>query len=108
SSNASNATPPVEEPAAAPAPGTARPKYLRVVVDKPGRDQVNVRVPLSFLGSAKSLLAIMPKGVNERLAKYGINAGSFATMNLDDLGLAMRELNVEMDEGGEKVRIFCE
>jgi hypothetical protein len=108
SSNVSNATPAVEAPAVAPGSAAAKLKYLRIVVDQPGRDQVNVRVPLSFLGSAKSLLAIMPKAVNERLARHGINAGSFATMNLDDLGSAMRELNVEMDEGGEKVRIFCE
>jgi hypothetical protein len=105
-SNAPNAMPGTETPAA---PGTAKPKYLRIVVDQPGRDPVNVRVPLSFLGSAKSLLAIMPKRVNERLAEHGINAGSFATMNLDDLGPALRELNVEVNKGsGEKVHIFCE
>jgi|HubBroStandDraft_1064217.scaffolds.fasta_scaffold235774_1 hypothetical protein len=108
-SNASNAMPGTETPPASAAPGTAKPKYLRIVVDQPGRDPVNVRVPLSFLGSAKSLLAIMPKRVNERLAEHGINAGSFATMNLDDLGPALRELNVDVDEGGgKKVRIFCE
>jgi hypothetical protein len=108
SSNASNAMPGAETPPASSAPGTARPKYLRIVVDQPGRDQVNMRVPLSFLGSAKSLLAVMPKRVNERLAECGIDAGSFATINLDDLGPAMRELNVDVDEGGKKVRIFCE
>ncbi|HKN76734.1 MAG TPA: hypothetical protein VJW94_16265 [Candidatus Acidoferrum sp.] len=108
SSNASNAMPGAETPPASAAPGNAKPKYLRIVVDQAGRDPVNVRVPLSFLGSAKSLLAIMPKHVNERLAEHGINAGSFATMNLDDLGPAMRELNVDVDEGGKKVKIFCE
>lgn len=109
SSNASNAAPGTETPPASATPGTAKPKYLRIVVDQPGRDPVNVRVPLSFLSSAKSLLAIMPKRVNERLAAHGINAGSFATMNLDDLNSAMRELNVEVDEGGgKKVRFFCE
>jgi hypothetical protein len=51
----------------------------------------------------------MPKHVNERLAEYGINAGSFTTMNIDDLGLDMRELHVDVDKGdGKKVRIFCE
>jgi SHOCT-like domain len=108
SANSSNATSGTEQHAAAAAPGNAKPKYLRIVVDQPGRDRVNMRVPLSFLGSAKSLLAVMPKRVNERLAEYGINAGSFATINLDDLGPAMRELNVDVDEGGKKVRIFCE
>jgi hypothetical protein len=109
SSTAANATPGAEPPQSSTAPGATKPKYLRIVVDQPGRDQVNMRVPLSFLGSAKSLLAIIPKRVSERLAEHGINAGSFATMNIDDLGKAMRELNVDVDEGGgKKVRIFCE
>lgn len=107
--NASNATPSPEPPQSAAASGSARPKYLRIVVDQPGREQVNVRVPLSFVRSGRGLLAIMPKHVNERLAEYGINAGSFSTMSLDDLGLDMRELNVDVDKGdGKKVKIFCE
>jgi hypothetical protein len=108
SANGSNAAPGAEQHAAAAALRNAKPKFLRIVVDQPGRDQVNMRVPLSFLGSAKSLLAVMPKRVNERLAEYGINAGSFATINLSDLSPAMRELNIDVDEGGKKVRIFCE
>jgi hypothetical protein len=105
----SNATPPAETPQSSTAPSAAKPKYLRIVVDQSGRDPVNVRIPLSFISSGRSLLAIMPKKVNERLAEYGINAGSFATMNIDDLGQAVRELNVDVDEGdGKKVRIFCE
>jgi hypothetical protein len=109
SSNGSTAASGTEPPAAAAATATAKPKFLRIVVDQPGRDQVNMRVPLSFLGSAKSILAVMPKRVNERLAEYGINAGSFATMNLDEMGQAIRELNVDIEEGeGKKVKIFCE
>jgi hypothetical protein len=46
--------------------------------------------------------------VNERLAEYGINAGSFATMDINDLDHAMRELNIHVEKGSEKVRIFCE
>jgi hypothetical protein len=47
--------------------------------------------------------------VNERLAEYGISAGSFTTMDIDDVGLAMRELHIDVDKGnGKKVKIFCE
>jgi hypothetical protein len=47
--------------------------------------------------------------VHERLAEYGINAGSFTSLNCDDLGQAIRELNVDVDKvGGKKVKIFCE
>src|SRR5208282_1616580 len=84
--NASNATPSAETSSASAASGSAKPKYLRIVVDQPGREQVN-----------------------ERLAEYGINAGSFATLNIDDLGQAMRELHVDVDRGdGKTVKIFCE
>ena len=92
-----------------PPSSSAKPKYLRIVVDQPGRDEVNMRIPLSFVNSGRSLLAILPQHVNERLAAYGINAGTLSTMNLDSLGQAIRELNVDVDEGsGKKVRIFCE
>jgi len=109
SSNASNPTSSAQTPPSSGAPSSAKPKYLRIVIDKPGRDQVNVRVPLSFVNSGRSLLAIMPQHVTERLAAYGIHAGTFSTLNLDDLGNVVRELNVDVDEGnGRKVRIFCE
>jgi hypothetical protein len=108
-SNSSSPSPSAETPPASAAQGTAKPKYLRIVVDQPGRKQVNVRVPLSLVHSGRGLLAIMPKHVNERLAEYGINAGSFTTLNIDDLGQAMRELHVDVDKGdGKKVKIFCE
>jgi len=107
SGNASNATPGAEKPPAQ--RGNAKPKYLRIVVDQPGREQVNMRVPLSLVGSARSLLAIMPKHVHERLAEYGIDAGSFTTLTSDDLGQTIRELNVDVEKvGGKKVKIFCE
>jgi hypothetical protein len=108
-SNISNPTPGAEKPPAATPPGSAKPKYLRIVVDQPGREQVNMRVPLSLVGSGRGLLAIMPKHVHERLAEYGINAGSFTTLTCDDLGQAIRELNVDVEKvDGKKVRIFCE
>jgi hypothetical protein len=104
-----NQSPASESPAANAAPGNARPKYLRIIVEQPGREQVNVRLPLSLVGSGKGLLAIMPKNVNERLAEYGINAGTFTTLNPDDLSQALRELNIDVDKGnGKKVRVYCE
>jgi hypothetical protein len=109
SGNASNAASTTQPPPSSAASASAKPKYLRIVVDQPGRDQVNVRIPLSFVNSGRSLLAILPRHVNERLAAYGINAGTFSTLNLDNLGQSIRELNVDVDEGsGKKVRIFCE
>jgi len=109
SSAAANPPAGAESPSPGVAQGATRPKYLRVVVDHPGREQVNMRVPLSLINSGKSFLAIMPKRVNERLAEYGINAGTFTAMDCNDLGQAMRELNVDVEKSdGKKVRIYCE
>jgi hypothetical protein len=109
SGNVSNATAGAEKPPAPAQQGNAKPKYLRIVVDQPGREQVNMRVPLSLVGSGRGLLAIMPKHVHERLAEYGINAGSFTTLNSDDLSQAIRELDVDLEKvGGKKIKIFCE
>jgi hypothetical protein len=109
SGNLLNATAGAEKPPAPTQQGNAKPKYLRIVVDQPGREQVNMRVPLSLVGSARGLLAIMPKHVHERLVEYGINAESFTTLTSDDLGQKIRELNVDVEKvGGKKVKIFCE
>jgi hypothetical protein len=87
---------------------SAKPKYLRIVVDKPGRDQVNVRIPLSLAGSGSRLLAVMPARVSERLAEYGIDAAMLSAADCKDLE-SLRDVNIDVDKGnGKKVRIFCE
>ncbi len=94
-------------PAASPTQATAKPKYLRVVVDNPGRDQVNVRIPLSLVGSGHRLLAVMPARVTERLAEYGIDP-SMLSADCVDLE-SLRDVNIDVDKGnGKKVRIYCE
>jgi hypothetical protein len=104
--NQSNAS---ESQAASTPSGASKPKYLRIVVDSPGRDPVNVRVPISLAGSARRLLAVMPLQVSERLAEHGIDAGFFSGAKGENLDEMMRELNIDVEEGkGKKVRIFCE
>jgi hypothetical protein len=98
-----------EAQAASTPSGASKPKYLRIVVDSPGRDPVNVRVPISLAGSARRLLAVMPLQVSERLAEHGIDAGFFSGAKGENLDEMMRELNIDVEEGkGKKVRIFCE
>ena len=85
-----------------------KPKYLRIVVDKPGRDQVNVRIPLVLAGTGSRLLAVMPTRVSERLAEYGIDPAMFSAADCKNLE-SLRDMNIDVDKGnGSKVRIFCE
>ena len=99
------------EPATAPAPQDTK-RYLRIVVDEPGRKQVNIRMPLGFLRSGVSLLGILPVNVAEKLKERGIDIGAFHLNSRKDnseILAALNELNLDVDKGdGKKVRIYCE
>ena len=85
-----------------------KPRYLRILVEKPGQDQVNLRVPLSLTRTGR-LLAILPGKVSERLADHGIDLGALAELSEEDLTRTIEDLNIDIERGnGKKVRIFCE
>ena len=85
-----------------------QPRFLRIQVDKPGKDQVNVRVPLSICRTAK-LMAFLPSRVSERLAERGIDLSGFNDLKGEDLEEAFRTLNIDIEkDDGKKVRVYCE
>ena len=84
-------------------------QYLRVLVENPKCEQVNVRVPLAFLRSGMKLLAVLPPRVNEKLAEKGIDLSAISDLKGEDLEQALRDLLVNVDgPDGNKVRVFCE
>jgi hypothetical protein len=84
-------------------------RFLRVVVDSPGRDQVNVRVPLSFLRAGMKLLGVIPPQVSEKLAAKGVDLSALRDLKGGELVDEIKELHVDVDgKDGEKVRVFCE
>jgi hypothetical protein len=84
-------------------------RYLRVLVENPKSEQVNVRVPLVFLRSGMKLLAVLPPQVNEKLAEKGIDLSALAELKGEELEQALRDLLVNVDgPEGNKVRVFCE
>jgi hypothetical protein len=106
--NAGNQASAGDPATASSAQSAGKPKYLRIVVDKPGRDQVNVRIPLVLAGTGSRLLAVMPARVTERLAEYGIDPAMFSAADCKNLE-TLRDVNIDVDKGnGSKVRIFCE
>lgn len=85
------------------------PRYLRIMVDAPGRENVNVRVPLNFLRSGMRFASVLPPRIHEKLAERGIDLTALGNLQGQELVDALRELNMEVEDGyGKKVRLFCE
>jgi hypothetical protein len=93
------------------------PKYLRVLVEgeqdgKPNK--VNVRVPLDLIRAGMRLAALLPavayEPVNRALKEQGLDldVSKIKPENLEELVEQLRELTVDVQDGGETVRVFCE
>jgi len=84
-------------------------RFLRVLVESPKSEQVNVRIPLTFLRSGIKVLAVLPPRVNEKLAEKGIDLSALADLKGEELEQALRDLLVDVDAPeGKKVHVFCE
>ena len=89
--------------------GSRRPRFIRVQVERPGREGVNVRVPLSCARGGRHWMAFLPTRVAEKLQEHGIDFGSLDAMSDEDFRKAMERINVDIEgRSGRKVRIFAE
>lgn len=90
--------------------GFRRVRFLRIQVDEPGRKQVNIRLPLAFAFSGKSLLGVLPVNVMEKLKERGIDLDQLRSgLSKGEDAEILKQLNIDVDKGdGKKVRIFCE
>ncbi len=80
-------------------------KFLRVLIERPGGDDVNVRVPLNFIRSGVKLAGILPPNVIEKMEAEGIDPRLFSQQADETLD----ELHVDMEtKSGKRVRVFCE
>src|SRR5689334_5286957 len=68
-------------------------KFLRVLIERPGGDDVNVRVPLNFVRSGVKLAGILPPRVLEKLEAEGFDARLFSQQTPETLDL----LHVDME-----------
>lgn len=95
-------------------------KYLRVLVDSPhghhgdAPERVNVRVPVSLIRAGMKFTSLIPREagdkVEEELRNRGINLNikNIKDEDIDDLIDALAELEVDIDGGEGKVRVFAE
>jgi hypothetical protein len=98
-------------------PPTKAAKYLRVLVEGQEGGQgnkVNVRVPLDLIRAGMRLAALLPavayEPVNRALKEQGLDldVSKVKPENLEELVAHLQELSVDVEGGGEKVRVFCE
>ena len=112
---------PDEEPKEGPPTESRRrqpPKYLRVLIEDEdadsSRERVNVRVPMALIRAGMKLPAIIPSGVadkvNEALRDNGIDVDvrDIKGNDLDALIDAFTELEIDVQDGSEKVRVYFE
>src|SRR5262245_9738384 len=96
----------------------ARARYFRINVHKTGRDghrdqDVNIRVPIAIVRSGLRLGTIIP-GLSDRmqarLRERGIDIGlgKVDASTLESLLKDLGQLNIDVNEGEEHVRITCE
>lgn len=86
-----------------------RPHYVHVQVERPGRDDVHVRVPISNMRGGAHWLAFLPLGVSEKLSEFGIDFGRLDTMSDEEFRSAMHRINVDVQgRSGKRVRIYAE
>jgi hypothetical protein len=93
-------------------------KFFRVKVLSQkgnGKDEtVNVRIPLQLLRSGIKLATLIPIGiqdkVNSALKEEGLHfdLSKIKMEDLEALVASLAEMTVDVDQGTEKVQIFCE
>ena len=93
----------------------AKPKYLRVLVEETGgKEHVDIRVPLQLLRAGIKLGGLIPQEarakVTEALGEKGFNLdlSDIKPESVEELIQALGDLTVNVEDGDEKVRIFCE
>lgn len=89
--------------------GAQRPRYVRIEVERPGRDDVQVRVPISNMRGGAHWMAFLPTGVAEKLSEFAIDFGCLDKMNDEQFRRAMDRINVDVQgRSGKRVRIYTE
>jgi hypothetical protein len=99
--------------------GSGTPRYLRIFVHKIARaghreQDVNLRVPLSIVRGGLRLGAIIPGYARERMRAtlrergVDIDLTKIDPATIESLIKNLGEINIDVNEGEEQVRITCE
>ena len=88
-------------------------KYLRVTVDSDD-EHVNVRVPLALIKAGVKLHTLVPEqaaeGITAALRNNGLNIDlhKLRADSLEELVDALSEMEIDVQDEDERVRVYCE
>lgn len=86
-----------------------KPRNMRILVERPGREDVNIRIPMAFTRTGARLMAVLPPQVLSRLSEHGIDVSVLSSLNAEEFAGVVDNLQMDIEKGsGKKVRIFCE
>ena len=89
-------------------------RFLRVTIDSEGGEHVDVRVPLALIKAGVKLHTLLPeqaaKGIRKTMKKQGIDVDlhDLRTDGVEQLIDALCEIEVNVQDGEDKVRVYCE
>jgi hypothetical protein len=94
------------------------PRFLRVMIapmdGSKNSKQVNIRIPLAVIRAGVKLSSMLPEFARDKIDDafdekgLGINFSNLKPEQIDELMSAMRELDINITEKGDAIRIFCE
>ncbi|UCD17222.1 MAG: hypothetical protein JSV44_12350 [Candidatus Zixiibacteriota bacterium] len=96
-----------------------KPKYMRISVDEGGTGEkrgqrINIKIPLQVLRTGMKLGAVMPERIKDKISRklgekgIGLNLDNLDSKSIDELMGALGEMNIDIEDGNDKIRIYCE
>ena len=100
------------QPLAPPRTGAAR--YLRVTINSDEDEHIDVRVPLALIKAGVKLHTLLPEKATKKIKKsmkkndIDVDIHNLRTEDLEQLIDALSEIEVNIQDGDDKVRVYCE
>ncbi len=100
-----------------------KPKFIRILVipgshshegHKHSAERVNIRIPLMLVKAGMKMSSFVPEGAREKIDEVlhdkgiNINLTSMKPEQLDEVMEGLKEMDIEVEDGDDKVHIFCE
>jgi|WetSurMetagenome_2_1015567.scaffolds.fasta_scaffold238391_1 hypothetical protein len=98
------------------------PRFLRIMVapkeeSKNGK-LVNIKIPLAVLRAGVKISSMLPEFARDKIDDVfddafegrglGLNFSNLKPEQIDELIASMREMDINVQDGGDNIRIFCE